>query len=389
MPKRMTEKRRIAILGSTGSIGKQALDVISQHSDLLTAEVLTANTQADELIRQALLFKPNCVVIGDKNLYPQVKNALAETETKVFAGSESLDDVVQMDCVDMVLTAIVGFAGLSPTIKAIESGKTIALSNKETLVVGGEYISRLTIDKKVAVLPVDSEHSAVFQCLNGEADNAIRTIYLTASGGPFRQMSRAEMENVTVKQALQHPNWSMGRKVTIDSASMMNKGLEMIEAKWLFGVDAKQIKALIHPQSIIHSMVEFEDGCLKAQLGIADMRLPIQYAFTYPERLPNNSKPFNPFENDTLTFEQPDLNRFPCLALAYDAIERGGNIPAVMNAANEVAVQAFLDGKIGFNRIADIIGESMNTFPHIEKPSLEDYFMTDREVRTKLQNEYK
>lgn len=389
MPKRMTEKRRIAILGSTGSIGKQALDVISQHSDLLTAEVLTANTQADELIRQALLFKPNCVVIGDKNLYPQVKNALAETETKVFAGSESLDDVVQMDCVDMVLTAIVGFAGLSPTIKAIESGKTIALSNKETLVVGGEYISRLAIDKKVAVLPVDSEHSAVFQCLNGEADNAIRTIYLTASGGPFRQMSRAEMENVTVKQALQHPNWSMGRKITIDSASMMNKGLEMIEAKWLFGVDAKQIKALIHPQSIIHSMVEFEDGCLKAQLGIADMRLPIQYAFTYPERLPNNSKPFNPFENDTLTFEQPDLNRFPCLALAYDAIERGGNIPAVMNAANEVAVQAFLDGKIGFNRIADIIGESMNTFPHIEKPSLEDYFMTDREVRTKLQNEYK
>ena len=389
MPKRMTEKRRIAILGSTGSIGKQALDVISQHSDLLTAEVLTANTQVDELIRQALLFKPNCVVIGDKNLYPQVKNALAETETKVFAGSESLDDVVQMDCVDMVLTAIVGFAGLSPTIKAIESGKTIALSNKETLVVGGEYISRLAIDKKVAVLPVDSEHSAVFQCLNGEADNAIRTIYLTASGGPFRQMSRAEMENVTVKQALQHPNWSMGRKVTIDSASMMNKGLEMIEAKWLFGVDAKQIKALIHPQSIIHSMVEFEDGCLKAQLGIADMRLPIQYAFTYPERLPNNSKPFNPFENDTLTFEQPDLNRFPCLALAYDAIERGGNIPTVMNAANEVAVQAFLDGKIGFNRIADIIGESMNTFPHIEKPSLEDYFMTDREVRTKLQNEYK
>lgn len=389
MPKRMTEKRRIAILGSTGSIGKQALDVISQHSDLLTAEVLTANTQADELIRQALLFKPNCVVIGDKNLYPQVKNALAETETKVFAGSESLDDVVQMDCVDMVLTAIVGFAGLSPTIKAIESGKTIALSNKETLVVGGEYISRLAIDKKVAVLPVDSEHSAVFQCLNGEADNAIRTIYLTASGGPFRQMSRAEMGNVTVKQALQHPNWSMGRKVTIDSASMMNKGLEMIEAKWLFGVDAKQIKALIHPQSIIHSMVEFEDGCLKAQLGIADMRLPIQYAFTYPERLPNNSKPFNPFENDTLTFEQPDLNRFPCLALAYDAIERGGNIPAVMNAANEVAVQAFLDGKIGFNRIADIIGESMNTFPHIENPSLEDYFMTDREVRTKLQNEYK
>lgn len=389
MPKRMTEKRRIAILGSTGSIGKQALDVISQHSDLLTAEVLTANTQADELIRQALLFKPNCVVIGDKNLYPQVKNALAETETKVFAGSESLDDVVQMDCVDMVLTAVVGFAGLSPTIKAIESGKTIALSNKETLVVGGEYISRLAIERKVAVLPVDSEHSAVFQCLNGEVGNAIRTIYLTASGGPFRRMSRADMENVTVEQALQHPNWSMGRKVTIDSASMMNKGLEMIEAKWLFGVEAKQIKAVIHPQSIIHSMVEFEDGCLKAQLGVADMRLPIQYALMYPDRLPNKSKSFNPFENDTLTFEQPDFDRFPCLALAYEAIEKGGNTPAVMNAANEVAVQAFLDGRIRFTQIADIIAKAMSTFSHIKQPSLEDYFMTDREVRTELQNEYK
>lgn len=389
MPKRMTEKRRIAILGSTGSIGKQALDVISQHSDLLTAEVLTANTQADELIRQALLFKPNCVVIGDKNLYPQVKNALSETETNVFAGSESLDDVVQMDCVDMVLTAVVGFAGLSPTIKAIKSGKTIALSNKETLVVGGEYISRLAIERKVVVLPVDSEHSAVFQCLNGEVGNAIRTIYLTASGGPFRRMSRADMENVTVEQALRHPNWSMGRKVTIDSASMMNKGLEMIEAKWLFGVEAKQIKAVIHPQSIIHSMVEFEDGCLKAQLGVADMRLPIQYALMYPDRLPNNSKPFNPFENDTLTFEQPDFDRFPCLALAYEAIERGGNMPAVMNAANEVAVQAFLDGRIRFTQIADIIAKAMNTFSHIEEPSLEDYFMTDREVRTELQNEYK
>ena len=389
MPKRMTEKRRIAILGSTGSIGKQALDVISQHSDLLTAEVLTANTQADELIRQALLFKPNCVVIGDKNLYPQVKNALTETETKVFAGSESLDDVVQMDCVDMVLTAVVGFAGLSPTIKAIKSGKTIALSNKETLVVGGEYISRLAIERKVVVLPVDSEHSAVFQCLNGEVGNAIRTIYLTASGGPFRRMSRADMENVTVEQALRHPNWSMGRKVTIDSASMMNKGLEMIEAKWLFGVEAKQIKAVIHPQSIIHSMVEFEDGCLKAQLGVADMRLPIQYALMYPDRLPNNSKPFNPFENDTLTFEQPDFDRFPCLALAYEAIERGGNMPAVMNAANEVAVQAFLDGRIRFTQIADIIAKAMNTFSHIKQPSLEDYFMTDREVRTELQNEYK
>ena len=385
----MTEKKRIAILGSTGSIGKQALDVISQHSDLLTAEVLTANNQADELIAQALKFKPNCVVIANKDLYPKVKEALKDTETKVFAGSESINDVVQLDCVDVVLTALVGFSGLRPTVKAIESGKVIALSNKETLVVGGEYISRLAVDKRVAVLPVDSEHSAIFQCLCGEANNKIRTIYLTASGGPFRTMSLKQMEEVSVAEALKHPNWSMGRKVTIDSASMMNKGLEMIEAKWLFGMEARNIKAVVHPQSIIHSMVEFEDGCLKAQLGMPDMRLPIQYALTYPQRLPNNVPAYNPFEQGTLTFEPADIERFPCLGLAYQAIERGGNVPAIMNAANEVAVQAFLDGKIKFTHIANIIERAMNTFSYVQKPSLEDYFLTDAEVRQSLEQEYK
>ena len=385
----MTEKKRIAILGSTGSIGKQALDVISQHSDLLTAEVLTANNQADELIAQALKFKPNCVVIANKDLYPKVKEALKDTETKVFAGSESINDVVQLDCVDVVLTALVGFSGLRPTVKAIESGKVIALSNKETLVVGGEYISRLAVEKRVAVLPVDSEHSAIFQCLCGEANNKIRTIYLTASGGPFRTMSLKQMEEVSVAEALKHPNWSMGRKVTIDSASMMNKGLEMIEAKWLFEVDSQNIKAVVHPQSIIHSMVEFEDGSLKAQLGMPDMRLPIQYALTYPQRLPNNVPAYNPFEQGTLTFEPADIERFPCLGLAYQAIERGGNVPAIMNAANEVAVQAFLDGKIKFTHIANIIERAMNTFSYVQKPSLEDYFLTDAEVRQSLEQEYK
>ena len=378
----MTEKRRIAILGSTGSIGKQALDVISQHSDLLTAEVLTANTQADELIRQALLFKPNCVVIGDKKLYPQVKNALAETETKVFAGSESLDDVVQMDCVDMVLTAIVGFAGLSPTIKAIESGKTIALSNKETLVVGGEYISRLAIDKKVAVLPVDSEHSAVFQCLNGEADNAIRTIYLTASGGPFRQMSRAEMENVTVKQALQHPNWSMGRKVTIDSASMMNKGLEVIEAHFLFDIPYEQIQVVVHPQSRVHSLVQFRDGSLMAQLGAPDMKIPIQVALTWPERISLETERLDLAEIGKLTFFNPDLEKFRCLALAMECGKRGGLYTAMMNAANEVLVGAFLERKIGFMDIPAGVEKVVEKTPTVSGTlDLDTILSADKEAR--------
>ncbi|MCI7464919.1 MAG: 1-deoxy-D-xylulose-5-phosphate reductoisomerase, partial [Bacteroidales bacterium] len=300
---------------------------------------------------------------------------------------ESINDVVQLDCVDVVLTAVVGFAGLRPTVKAIESGKTIALSNKETLVVGGEYISRLALEKRVAVLPVDSEHSAVFQCINGEYDNKIKTIYLTASGGPFRQMSREQMREVTLAQALKHPNWSMGPKVTIDSASMMNKGLEMIEARWLFGVEPENIKAVVHPQSIIHSMVEFEDGSLKAQLGVPDMRLPIQYALTYPERLPNSTQPFNPFEQGTLTFERADTERFPCLRLAYEAAERGGNLPAIMNAANEVAVQAFLEEKIRFTQIADIIEKAMSSFCFVQNAGLEDYFDTDRQVREELQKQ--
>lgn len=384
---KMKQKKRIAIIGSTGSIGKQALDVISQHDDILSAEVLTANSSWEELVRQALKFKPNCVVIANKDYYSDVKQALKDTDTKVFAGSESINDVVQLDCVDVVLTAVVGFAGLRPTVKAIESDKTIALSNKETLVVGGEYISRLALEKRVAVLPVDSEHSAVFQCINGEYDNKIKTIYLTASGGPFRQMSREQMREVTLAQALKHPNWSMGPKVTIDSASMMNKGLEMIEARWLFGVEPENIKAVVHPQSIIHSMVEFEDGSLKAQLGVPDMRLPIQYALTYPERLPNSTQPFNPFEQGTLTFERADTERFPCLRLAYEAAERGGNLPAIMNAANEVAVQAFLEEKIRFTQIADIIEKAMSSFCFVQNAGLEDYFDTDRQVREELQKQ--
>ncbi len=385
----MTKRKRIAILGSTGSIGTQALDVIRSHPETLCAEVLTAQSQADLLVRQALEFQPNVVVIGDKNLFPQVKEALKDTDTKVFAGKESIDEVVQLECVDVVLTAVVGFAGLSPTVKAIESGKTIALSNKETLVVGGEYISRLAIEKGVGVLPIDSEHSAIFQCLSGEVGNEIKTLYLTASGGPFRQMSYQDMQSVTVEQALKHPNWSMGRKVTIDSASMMNKGLEMIEARWLFGVEPQRIKALVHPQSIIHSMVEFVDGSFKAQLGVPDMRLPIQYALTYPDRLPSPAKAFSPLENPTLTFEEADTKRFPCLALAYEAIEKGGNMPAILNAANEIAVDAFLNGRIRFTDIADTISKAMNTFTFLPEPSLEDYFLTDNEVRNELKSQIK
>ncbi len=385
----MSNKKRIAILGSTGSIGTQALDVIRTHPERLCAEVLTANTQAEMLVQQALEFKPNAVVIADKSLYPQVKEALKDTDTKVFAGAESIDEVVQLDCVDVVLTALVGFAGLSPTVKAIESGKTIALSNKETLVVGGEYISRLAIEKGVGVLPIDSEHSAIFQCLTGEVGNEIKTLYLTASGGPFRQMTYEQMQSVTVEQALKHPNWSMGRKVTIDSASMMNKGLEMIEARWLFGVESQRIKALVHPQSIVHSMVEFSDGSFKAQLGAPDMRLPIQYALTYPDRLPSPAKAFNPLETLTLTFEEADQKRFPCLALAYEAIGKGGNMPAILNAANEIAVEAFLNHKIRFTDIADTISKAMNTFTFLPKPSLEDYFLTDSEVRNELKSQIK
>lgn len=385
----MGKRKRIAVLGSTGSIGRQTLDVISKHADTLAAEVLTANANAELLIEQALEFEPNAVVIADKSLYNEVKQALKATDTKVFAGKESIDEVVGWGSVDTVLTALVGFAGLSPTVKAIESGKSVALANKETLVAGGEYVSRLAIAKRVSVLPVDSEHSAIFQCLCGEADNEIETVYLTASGGPFREFSIERMQSVSVEDALKHPNWSMGRKVTIDSATMMNKGLEMIEAKWLFGVSPSQIKPLVHPQSIVHSMVEFADGSLKAQLGAHDMRLPIQYALTYPERKPCPAPRFNPFENGTLTFEPADMEHFPCLALAYAAIEKGGNMPTVLNAANEVAVERFLERKIRFTEIADIIEKALGTFSFVASPTLEDYFLTDSEVRQKLKTDYK
>lgn len=383
----MMNKKSVAVIGSTGSIGRQALDIIAQHPDIFSAEVLTANTQADLLIEQALKFNPNVVVIADKTQYQKVKQALSQTDIKVFAGKESIDEVVQMDCVDIVLMALVGFAGLSPTIKAIEKGKLIALANKETLVVGGEYVMRLAKQNNTAILPVDSEHSAIFQCLIGEINNEVNKIYLTASGGPFRTFNAEELSKVSVAQALNHPNWAMGKKVTIDSATLMNKGFEMIEARWLFDIKPSKIEAVIHPQSIIHSMVEFEDGSIKAQLGVADMRLPIQYALNFPERLPNTSEKLDIFKHSTLTFEKPNIELFPCLSLAYHAIEQGGNLPAIMNAANEVAVEAFLKEKIQFIQIPNIIEEAFNTFAFVKNPSLEDYFKTDELVKGKLRKE--
>lgn len=383
----MMNKKNVAVIGSTGSIGRQTLDIIAQHPDKFSAEVLTANTQADLLIEQALKFNPNVVVIADKTQYAKVKEALLQTDIKVFAGKESIDDVVQMDCVDIVLMALVGFAGLSPTIKAIEKGKLIALANKETLVVAGEYVMRLAKQNNTAILPVDSEHSAIFQCLIGEINNEINKIYLTASGGPFRTLNSEKLSKVSVAQALNHPNWAMGKKVTIDSATLMNKGFEMIEARWLFDIKPSKIEAVIHPQSIIHSMVEFEDGSIKAQLGIADMRLPIQYALSFPERLPNSSEKLDIYKYSTLTFEKPNRELFPCLDMAYYAIEKGGNAPAIMNAANEVAVEAFLKEKIKFIEIGNIIEKAFNTFAFVEKPSLEDYFKTDELVKEQLKQE--
>ena len=327
------------------------------------------------------------VVIADKTQYQKVKQALSQTDIKVFAGKESIDEVVQMDCVDIVLMALVGFAGLSPTIKAIEKGKLIALANKETLVVAGEYVMRLAKQNNTAILPVDSEHSAIFQCLIGEINNEVNKIYLTASGGPFRNLNAEELSKASVAKALNHPNWAMGKKVTIDSATLMNKGFEMIEARWLFDIKPSKIEAVIHPQSIIHSMVEFEDGSIKAQLGVADMRLPIQYALNFPERLPNTSEKLDIFKHSTLTFEKPNTELFPCLSLAYHAIEQGGNLPAIMNAANEVAVEAFLKEKIQFIQIPNIIEEAFNTFAFVKNPSLEDYFKTDELVKGKLRKE--
>ncbi len=373
--------KNIAILGSTGSIGTQALDVIKQHPDQFEARVLTAGNNSDLLIKQAREFRPDIVVIANEAKYDQVKDALADLPIKVYAGADAISQVVTNDEVDMVLTAMVGFAGLRPTIAAIEAGKTLALANKETLVVAGGIIRELCLKHKVAILPVDSEHAAIFQCLNGEGNNHIHKILLTASGGPFRRFSAEDLRHVTAEQALKHPNWKMGAKITIDSATMMNKGFEMIEAHWLYGVAPKDIQVVVHPESIVHSAVEFDDGAVIAQMGTADMRLPIQYAFSFPKRLPLQSERLDLFKLGSLHFEKPDMDRFPCLRLAYEAIEQGGNMPCIMNAAGEVANLAFREARIGFTDIADVTERIMHEANFIKRPMLDDLFATDAQVR--------
>jgi len=372
--------KHIAILGSTGSIGTQTLEVVKAHPEQLVVEVLTAHSNAELLIKQAREVQPNVVVITDENQYQIVKEALWNTDIKVFGGEESLLQIVQMETIDTVVTAMVGYAGLKPTIKAIEAGKNIALANKETLVVAGGLITRLITDNKVFLTPIDSEHSAIFQCLTGEPGK-IEKIILTASGGPFRSKTIDELKNVTPAQALRHPNWNMGAKITIDSATMMNKGLEVIEAKWLFGLRADQIDVIIHPQSIIHSMVQFTDGSIKAQMGLPDMKLPIQYALSFPDRWPSDFHRMNFLEHSSLTFENPDVKTFRCLALAYQALKKGGNVPAIVNAANEVAVAAFLAGRIGFLEIPEVIEKAMDQGIFIQNPEYEDYVLTDKETR--------
>ncbi|MDB5273177.1 MAG: 1-deoxy-D-xylulose 5-phosphate reductoisomerase [Chitinophagaceae bacterium] len=374
-------KRNIAILGSTGSIGTQALDVVRKNPDLFGIEILTAQYNADLLIRQAMEFKPNAVVIVDESQYQKVFDALNPLDIKVYAGSTALNSVVQMESIDMVLTALVGYAGLIPTIKAIEAGKHIALANKETLVVAGQLITDLCRQYKVDLLPVDSEHSAIFQCLAGEWHNPIEKIILTASGGPFRGKQKSELLHVGPKEALKHPNWSMGSKITIDSASLMNKGLEVIEAKWLFDVTIDQIEVVVHPQSIIHSLVQFRDGSIKAQLGLPDMKLPIQYALAYPNRIASDFPRFDFSQYGSLTFEKPDVETFRNLGLAFEAMQRGGNIPCVLNSANEVAVEQFLKEKIGFMEMSEIIEACMAKVPYIAKPVLDDYISSDEEAR--------
>lgn len=374
-------KKQIAILGSTGSIGTQALQVIEEHSDRYEAYVLTANNRVEELIEQARKFKPEAVVIANEAKYNQLKEALADLPIKVYAGEEALCQIVTDENIDMVLTAMVGYAGLRPTMNAIRAKKAIALANKETLVVAGELINELAQQYGTPILPVDSEHSAVFQCLAGEIGNPIDKVILTASGGPFRTYTLEQLATVTKAQALKHPNWDMGAKITIDSASMMNKGFEVIEAKWLFGVRPDQIEVVVHPQSIIHSMVQFEDSSIKAQLGLPDMRLPIQYAFSYPDRL-HASFPRLDFTTCTqLTFEQPDTKRFRNLALAYEALDKGGNMPCIINAANEVVVSAFLNDRISFLGMSDVIEKCMQQVSFIEKPTYEDYVATDKLTR--------
>ena len=374
-------KKSIAILGSTGSIGTQALEVVAANPSHFVVEVLTAGNQADLLIQQAIEFKPNVVVIGNENHYDKVSTALTTYDIKVYAGEEALASVVQMDTLDIVLVALVGYAGLRPTIKAIEAGKNIALANKETLVVAGELVTKLAREKGVNIYPVDSEHSAIFQCLTGEFHNPIEKIVLTASGGPFRGMTREELVHVTKVQALKHPNWDMGAKITIDSASLMNKGLEVIEAKWLFGLKSEQIEVIVHPQSIIHSLVQFEDGSMKAQMGLPDMKLPIQYALSYPERLKTDFPRFNFADYPSLTFEKADTETFRNLGLAFDSLAKGGNIPCALNAANEVVVEAFLKDKIGFLEMSEVIETCIDKISLISSPNYEDYVETDKETR--------
>ncbi len=375
------EKRNIAILGSTGSIGTQALDVIAANMDIFAVELLTAGNNADLLIQQAKKFKPNTVVIANEAKYDMVFEALDPLDIKVYAGLEAISDVVQMEGIHMVLTAMVGYAGLKSTIKAIEAGKHIALANKETLVVAGDIITKLAAQYKVGILPVDSEHSAIFQCLVGEDHNPIEKIILTASGGPFRTKTLDELANVTKQQALKHPNWDMGAKITIDSSTMMNKGLEVIEAKWLFELAPEKIDVIVHPQSIIHSIVQFEDGSMKAQMGLPDMKLPIQYALGFPKRLKSSFPRFSFLDYPSLDFEAPDLNKFKNLGLAYDALKRGGNQACVLNAANEIAVEAFLQDKINYLNIPDIVEDCMAKVVYMKQPSYEDYVMTDKETR--------
>ena len=375
------EKKKIAILGSSGSIGTQALEVIQEHPDQFEVEVLTVNSNADLLIGQTKKFKPNTVVIADESKYTYVKDALANEDVHVYAGEAALSQAMEAEAIDVVLTAVVGFAGLKPTLAAINAGKHIALANKETLVVAGEMVTKLARVKGVNIYPVDSEHSAIFQCLAGEFHNKIEKIYLTASGGPFRGWSAEQLANVTREQALKHPNWEMGAKITIDSASMMNKGLEVIEAKWLFGLNAEQIDVIVHPQSIVHSIVQFEDGSMKAQMGLPDMKLPIQYALAYPQRIKSDFKRFNFLNYPSLTFEAPDKKTFRNLDLAYEAMKRGGNSPCILNAANEVVVDAFLKNKLRFTEMPDVIEQCMNDVKWLSDPTLEDYLETDKNAR--------
>ena len=373
------KKKQIAILGSTGSIGTQALKVIEEHPDLYEAYALTANNQVELLAEQARKFMPAAVVIANEAKYLQLKEMLADLPIQVYAGADALCEIVEAKPIDVVLASMVGYAGLRPTMNAIRAGKAIALANKETLVVAGELINALAKQYKTPILPVDSEHSAIFQCL--EPSNALEKVILTASGGPFRKFTMEQLQHVTKVQALKHPNWEMGAKITIDSATMMNKGFEVIEAKWLFGVRPDQIEVVVHPQSIIHSMVQYEDGAVKAQLGMPDMRLPIQYAFSYPQRIKASFDRLDFSKMTELTFEQPDTNRFRCLALAYEALNRGGNMACIVNAANEVVVSAFLKDRISFLRMSEVIEASMAKVPFIQTPTYEDYVATDAEAR--------